>query len=99
MFLQNYLDDFYYNQVINMYEADYLNTLDVVNLYKIYKLFELYEFYYIEDIILKYLEIFTIDYKIVNNGILKLKDKLGDLFVYKIGNDMTYLNEIIKEGI
>lgn len=98
MFLDKYLNEFYFNQVINTYEEDYLNTLDERNFYKIYQLFSVYEFYYIDDIILKYLEIFSMDYKDVNRGILKLKDKLGDLFVYKIGNNMTYLNEIIEEG-
>lgn len=98
MFLDKYLDDFYFNQVLNMYEEDYLNTLDETNFIKIYELFKYYEFYYIQDIILKYLEIFTMNYKNVNRGILKLKNKLGDLFVYKIGNNMTYLDEIIKEG-
>ena len=29
------------------------------------------------------------------NGILKLRDKLGPDFVFVIGNDMKYLNEII----
>ena len=39
------------------------------------------------------------DYKDVNDGILKLKDELGELFVYKIGNNMTYLNKIIEGGL
>ena len=35
------------------------------------------------------------DYDEVNNKILELKQKLGPEFVYIIGNNMTYLSEII----
>ena len=33
----------------------------------------------------------------LEKGILKLREKLGNDFVYIIGNDMKYLNEIIKD--
>ena len=95
MNLNRYLNEFYYSLLIDNYDDEYLTTLDEFNFLKIYNLFEKYGFYYINDIILKYLEIFQMEIDYVENEILKLKDKLGDKYIYIIGNDMTYLNDII----
>ena len=96
MFLKKYLNDFYYNELLDNYKTEYLNMLDEQQFLKIYKLLIEYNFYFIEDIILKYLEIFELDVEIVKNNLEKLKEKLGDNFVYIIGNNMTYLDEILN---
>lgn len=96
MFLNKYVNDFYYDLILENYDEEFLKTLDEYNFLLIYKLFESYKFYYIDDIIYKYLEIFTLDYKMVNDAIKLLQNKLGENFVYKIGNDMKYLNEILN---
>jgi len=97
MFLEKYVSNFYYEQIIDNYEEWYLNTLDEENFLKIYNLFKEYNFYFIEDIILNYLEIFEMDYDEVEDKLIELKDLLGDNFVYIIGNDMKYLNKIIED--
>lgn len=96
MFLQKYVSEFYYNQILDNYKTEYLELLDEQNFLKIYKLFIEYKFYFIEDIILKYLEIFEMDYNVVKDKI-KLLNRLGNNFVYIIGNNMNYLDEIIEE--
>lgn len=96
MFLKKYLNDFYYNELIENYKIEYLNMLDEQQFLKIYKLLIEYKFYFIEDIILKYLEIFELDYEVVKNKLEKLKEILGNNFVYIIGNNMKYLDEILK---
>ena len=78
-----------------MYDYDYLMTFDEDNFLLIYKLFKSYNFYFIDDIVLKYLELFKLDVNYINLKILELKEKLGDNFVYIIGNDMNYLNELL----
>ena len=95
MNLRKYLDETYHNLVIDNYNSDYIETLDEDNFLKIYKLFQDYGFYFINDIILNYLEIFTLESEYVEEELLKLKDKLGISYIYLIGNDMTYLNKII----
>ncbi len=95
MFLSKYLDDFYFNLVINNYEEEYLNTLDEDNFIKIYQLFNDYNFYFINDIVLNYLEIFTMPSDLVKNKIETLKQRLGFNFVNIIGNNMKYLNELL----
>lgn len=95
MFLQKYVSEFYYNQILDNYKIEYLELLDEQTFLKVYKLFIEYKFYFMEDIILKYLEIFEMDYNIVKKKIELLKNKLGNNFVYIIGNNMNYLDEII----
>ena len=97
MFLEKYLNATYLDLIYSNYNEEYLNTLEEDNFLKIYNLFKSYSFYFIDDIILKYLEIFDMDYNDVLNGIINLKNKLGDNFIYIIGNDMTYLEEIFNE--
>ncbi len=94
MFLEEYLDDFYYDLVMDNYTEEYLQSLDAENFKKIYHLLESYGFYFIEDIILNYIEIFTMDYDEVNKRILIIKEMLGDNFVKMIGRNMQYLNLI-----
>ena len=97
MFLEKYLNDFYLNQVFEIYEDYFLESLDENNFKEIYSLFNWYGFYYINDIIVKYLEIFTMDLKSVRNGINKLHAKLGDNYIKLIGDNLTYLDLILDE--
>lgn len=95
MFLTKYLNSFYYNELLDNYQEEYLNTLDEENFIKIYSLLKKCNFYYIEDIILKYLPIFTKDYQYVYNKIVYLKNKLGPNYIYLIGNNLQYLDAIL----
>ena len=80
MFLKDYLDEFKYNTLFDVYEFDYINSIDKDNFINIYNLFKKYNFYYIDDIIVNYLEIFTKDSEFVENKINKLKDIYSSLF-------------------
>ena len=95
MFLNKSLNEFYYDLIINNYDEDFLNTLDEKKFIYNYYIFKKYNFYFINDIILKYLELFNVDSNELISGIEKLKIKLGENYVYKIGNNLTYLDELI----
>ncbi|MGM9849954.1 MAG: hypothetical protein ACI31V_03550 [Bacilli bacterium] len=99
MFLYKYLDSYCYDLVYDTYESSYLESLNENNFINVYNVFSKYNFYFINDIILNYMELFEMDPVEVENGILKLKEKLGNDFVYIIGNDMKYLNEILDEEL
>ena len=62
---------------------------------RIYKLLKEYHFYYINDIILNYIEIFSLDKEEVEQKIKELKEKFGNNYVYLIGDDMRALDYIL----
>lgn len=95
MFLEKYLNNIYLDMLYDKYEEDYINSIDETNFINIYNLLKEYHFYYIEDIILNYLEIFELPKEEVNINLLKLKQKLGENFVYIIGNKLSYLEDIL----
>lgn len=96
MFYSRYLDDYYLEELFNNYDINFLRSIDEHNFNEVYNIFKKYNFDYIEDIIENYLEIFTLDSKKVEDKIVALKNKLGDDFVNIIGDDMSYLEEILK---
>ena len=96
MFLSNYVNDVYYNIIIEEYDYNYLLSLDENNFCKIYYLFLYYGFNYVEDIILKYLEIFDMEINDVKEKIEELKDELGNNFTYIIGNNLSLLERILE---
>lgn len=95
MFLEKYLDDFEFDEVLDNYDLNYLLGLDEINFINIYNLLKNNKFYFINDIIINFLEIFSLEYNYVENKILELKKELGENFAYIIGNDLRYLEKIL----
>ena len=95
MFLENYLDDTYYDLVLDNYKYEYLENIDQDNFKLVYDILVKYNFDYIEDIILNYIELFELEPSYVEDSIKKLIYKLGDNYVRIIGNDMRYFTLII----
>lgn len=96
MFLENYLSINKLNLLYSVYKKNYIENINYNNFIKVYNIFKKHNFYFIDDIILNYLEIFEYDYNYVDEKLLSLKKQLGDNFVYTIGNDMRFLDSIIK---
>jgi len=97
MFLYKYLNETYLDLLYDKYEEWYINELDEKKFTDIYNLFKGYGFYFINDIIIYYLELFEYDNEIINKRILKLKEKLGINFIYHIGNNLSYLDELLND--
>ena len=98
MFLEKYLDEFYYNMVLDNYEYEYLKTLDEDNFKEVYNLLKKYNFYFINDIILNYIEIFELDTNLLEEKLNILKEELGDNYIYIIGNNMRYLEALLEDN-
>ena len=95
MFLENYLDDTYYDLVLDNYKYEYLENIDQDNFKLVYDILAKYNFDYIEDIILNYIELFELEPSYVEDSIIELINKLGNNYVRIIGNDMRYFTLII----
>ena len=96
MFLDKYLNSTYLDLVYDNYDEDYINLLDENNFNKVYMLLKNNNFYFIDDIILKYIELFEIEEKYVQLAINDIKIVLGENFVSEIGKNMTLLDKIIE---
>ena len=96
MFLNKYVNDEYYELILDEYDEGYLSTLDEEQFKIIYDLFKEYGFTYIEDIILKYLEIFEMEYGEVKEKLEDLKTELGNNFIYIISNQLSLLDRIFE---
>ena len=95
MFLEKYLSKENFVTLLENYEEKYLNSLDEKNFLEVYKVFKKYDFYFINDIILKYLDLFEEDSHDIEERILIIKEDLGDYFVFKIGKNLEFL-ELLK---
>jgi len=95
LFLETYLDSFYYNQLIGNYEASYLENMDMQNIIDICLLLENHKFYFIPDIIVGFIEIFELKKRVVEEKLLYLKEKLGENYVHIIANDLRHLQCIL----
>ena len=95
MFIDKYLSSTKLELLYNVYSDEYIDNLDYDNFINIYNIFKNYNFYFIDDIILNYLEIFTLNPRKVEMKILELNKELGKDFIYIIGNDLRYLEKIL----
>ncbi len=94
MFLSKYVSDVYYDMIMHEYEEDYLSQLDEEQFQKIYQIFIQKGFTYMEDIILRYLEIFELDEESVQHKLQELEKELGVNYVYIISNHLSLLGRI-----
>lgn len=97
MFYDKYLDFDDIEELYDNYDVNVLNNIDKDNFDKIYNLFKEYKFDFIEDIIIKYFDIFVLEYKDVDNKLNRLVKALGDNYIDIIGNDMSYLEYIVRD--
>ena len=97
MFYDKYLELDDIEELYDNYDVNVLNNIDRDNFDKIYNLFKEYKFDFIEDIILKYFDIFILEYKNVDNKLNRLVKALGENYIDIIGNDMSYLEYIVRD--
>lgn len=95
MFIERYLNKIKFKLLCDVYDMEYLNSLNEDNFNQIYEIFKRYRFYFIDDIILNYLEIFQLDSILVERKILELIKELGSKYIYIIGDDLRILEKIL----
>lgn len=96
MFYNKYLDEFYLGELLENYDLNYLKNIDQDNFESVYQMFKKYKVEFIEDIILGYLDVFTLKVDVVEEKWLKLKMVLGDNYLDLIGDDLSYLEYLVK---
>lgn len=94
MWLNELLNKEYYYLLTNKYNEVYLNNIDKELFITNYKLLKSYNVPCIEDIIVKYLELFTINTNILEEKLLLFKIKYNTFDVIKY--DMNLLDTFIE---
>lgn len=97
MFLQEILKDDDYLLLLDKYTNEYLDTIEYENFMKVYKYLKSKRVYFIEDLILNYLDIFTLDVKIIEEAFDALNLQYGDDYIYTIGDNLKILDDAIIE--
>lgn len=77
MFLDKYLSPFNVKLVYGNYDLNYIELLEEDNFISVFNLLKKNNFYFIEDLIVNYLELFTIREEYVYEVICTLKKLLG----------------------
>ena len=99
MFLDKYLDDLRLKILYTNYNEDYLNSLEESSFEEIYTLLKEKGFYYTNDIILNYLELFTIDKKYVEKSLNEISSLIKDNYIEYLGKNMLLFDKVISLAI
>ncbi|MBE6145131.1 MAG: hypothetical protein E7171_00775 [Firmicutes bacterium] len=99
MFLETVLSETNMELIYDKYDKEYLECIDPYNFANIYNLFLENKFYFIEDLIVKYLEIFTLNKDIIEDAIFALESEYGSDYIYYIGKDLSILDEAINNEL
>ena len=94
-FLRKYVSNVYYELILDTYDWVYLQSLDEKKFQKIYNLFKNLGFSFVDDIVLKYIEIFELPVEEVLDKIETLKNTLGDNYKNIISNNMNILKYLV----
>lgn len=95
MFLDKYLNSVYMDIIYDTYDEEYLKTLDENNFLRVCSLLKSKVFYFIEDIIIKYLELFEIDVRYIERAINDMERKLGSNYINILGNNISMISDVI----
>lgn len=96
MFLEKYVNDIYLDLIYDNYNEGYLHTLDEDNFNKVYNILKKNNFYFIDDIILNYLELFTVDPNFLIEALSYFEEKYGKNYALVIGRNMNILDDLIN---
>ena len=99
MFLDKYLDDLRLKILYTNYNEDYLNSLEESSFEEVYTLLKEKGFYYTQDIILNYLELFTIDKKYVEKSLNEIASLIKDNYIEYLGKNMPLFDKVISLAI
>jgi len=99
MFINKYLNETYLDMLYDTYNEDFIHTLDEKNFTEVYNLLKSKGFYFIEDVILKYLELFEIDPKYISLALDDIEKEFGKEYPTLIGKHITLMERVLNKAI
>ena len=80
--------------IVDTFDEEIIKKVDIDNLFKIYKYLIDNGIYFARDLIVDYLDIFTLDYDEFVTRFEKLKSELGSNYVEILENDISKLEDL-----
>lgn len=80
--------------IVDTFDEDIIKKVDIDNLFKIYKYLIDNGIYFARDLIVDYLDIFTLDYDEFVIKFEKLKNKLGSNYIEMLESDISKLEDL-----
>lgn len=99
MFLQKYLNDVEYDLLLNKYDEEFISNINEEKFEINYRYLVNQKIFFINDLVLRYLEIFNFDNSIIVNTIYELEKKYGKDYRFLVGNNISLFNDCLVEKI
>lgn len=95
MVLKEILNDDEYALVMDRYTDSYLDSIPNDMFNKVYNYLKSKKVYFINDLIINYLDIFTLDVRTINEAFNILEGQYGKEYIYFIGDNLNFLENTI----
>lgn len=99
MFLQKYLNDVEYDLLLNKYDEEFISNINEEKFEINYGYLVNQKIFFVNDLVLRYLEIFNFDNSIIVNTIYELEKKYGKDYRFLVGNNISLFNDCLVEKI
>jgi len=99
VFLQKYISEENYECILEEYNDKFLSTLNEKQFLEVCSILKRNNIYCIEDIIVNFLELFTLEVSDLEKRITKLKEQLGKNYNFIIGSDLRFVNLLLEEDM
>ena len=95
MFLLNYLNDLEYELVLNKYDEEIINGINIDNFDINYRYLAKNKIFFVNDLVSHYLEIFNFDNSIIGEVLLELEKEYGKDFRFYVGSNIELFNDTL----
>lgn len=95
MFLENIISDNEYRELIEKYDEEFLNNINYDLFMKNYKYLISKRIYFINELIVRELEMFMLDSKVLEEVINIAYRKYGEKFAFILGENLNIFDDIL----
>jgi hypothetical protein len=97
MFLLKYLNDIEYDLLLNKYDEEIISSINENNFEINYRYLVSKKIFFVNDLVLKYLEIFSLDNSVIVKTVGLMEEKYGKDYRFYVGNNISLFNDCLLE--
>lgn len=95
MILQNLLNEEEYKLLTDKYTDSYLDSISFESFMEMYKFLKSKKVYFVNDLIINYIDIFSLNVNVVEEALNVLEERFGKEYLYYIGDNLKLLDDTI----